>query len=207
MDYGATITPLAEPKREGYTFSGWSEIPATMPAHDVTITATFADNPHTLTFMIDEDIYSSHIYSYGAEILVPIVEEKVGYTFSGWGDVAPTMPDNDLVYRAYYYVNQYKLTYLIDGVVYKTLNVDYDSAITPLGTAEDDDYYYAWEDEPATMPAHDVEVHAVITSVAPLLPEEAGDRPANVYYDLQGREVTNPVKGNIYIRNKKKIVY
>ena len=102
--------------------------------------------------------------------------------------------------------HMYKLTYLIDGTVYKTLDVEEGKRITPLGTAEDDDYYYAWEDEPATMPAHDVEVHAVITSVAPLLPEEAGGRPANVYYDLQGREVANPVKGNIYILNGKKIV-
>ena len=41
MEYGATITPEAEPTKEGYTFSGWSEIPTTMPAHDVIVTGTF----------------------------------------------------------------------------------------------------------------------------------------------------------------------
>ena len=41
IEYGATITPEVEPTKEGYTFSGWSEIPATMPAHDVTVTGTF----------------------------------------------------------------------------------------------------------------------------------------------------------------------
>ena len=41
VEYGATITPEAEPTKEGYTFSGWSEIPETMPAHDVTVTGTF----------------------------------------------------------------------------------------------------------------------------------------------------------------------
>ena len=30
-----------EPVREGYSFSGWSEIPKTMPAHDVIVTGTF----------------------------------------------------------------------------------------------------------------------------------------------------------------------
>jgi hypothetical protein len=56
------------------------------------------------------------------------------------------------------------------------------------------------------MPAHDVEVHAIITSIAPLLSGEAGGRPVNVYYDLLGRKVKNPQKGHIYIVNGKKIV-
>jgi hypothetical protein len=38
---GDKITPEAEPTKSGYTFSGWSNIPATMPAYDVTITGTF----------------------------------------------------------------------------------------------------------------------------------------------------------------------
>ena len=40
---GETITPEANPTKDGYTFSGWSEIPTTMPAHDVTITGTFTE--------------------------------------------------------------------------------------------------------------------------------------------------------------------
>ena len=44
IEEGATITPESEPTKEGYTFSGWSEIPETMPAHDVTVTGTFEKN-------------------------------------------------------------------------------------------------------------------------------------------------------------------
>ena len=40
---GDAITPEANPTKDGYTFSGWSEIPTTMPAHDVTITGTFTE--------------------------------------------------------------------------------------------------------------------------------------------------------------------
>jgi hypothetical protein len=40
--YGATITPLDEPVREGFTFSGWLNVPETMPAQDVTISGTFS---------------------------------------------------------------------------------------------------------------------------------------------------------------------
>ena len=41
IEYGATITPIAEPVKEGYDFSGWSEVPETMPAQDVTVTGSF----------------------------------------------------------------------------------------------------------------------------------------------------------------------
>ena len=41
VEQGTSITPEAEPTKEGYTFSGWSEIPTTMPAEDVTVTGTF----------------------------------------------------------------------------------------------------------------------------------------------------------------------
>ena len=43
---GETITPVLAPTKEGFTFSGWSEIPETMPDHDVTITGTFIANTY-----------------------------------------------------------------------------------------------------------------------------------------------------------------
>ncbi|MBR6031942.1 MAG: InlB B-repeat-containing protein [Bacteroidaceae bacterium] len=39
--YGTAITPEAAPTKDGYIFSGWSEIPETMPAHDVVVTGRF----------------------------------------------------------------------------------------------------------------------------------------------------------------------
>ena len=39
--FNAEIVPEPEPSKNGYIFSGWSVIPATMPANDVTITGTF----------------------------------------------------------------------------------------------------------------------------------------------------------------------
>ena len=38
-----------EPVREGFAFSGWSEIPETMPAHDVTVTGSFVAVPKCAT--------------------------------------------------------------------------------------------------------------------------------------------------------------
>lgn len=44
LNYGDAVTPEPAPTKEGYTFSGWSDIPTTMPAHDVIITGSFTKN-------------------------------------------------------------------------------------------------------------------------------------------------------------------
>ena len=62
------IFPEDDPTKEGYTFSGWSEIPESMPAHDVTVTGTFSINSYKLTYMIDDKVYKEVMYEYEATI-------------------------------------------------------------------------------------------------------------------------------------------
>ncbi|MBR1917267.1 MAG: C10 family peptidase [Bacteroidaceae bacterium] len=197
LDFGEAITTAAAPTKPGFTFSGWSSIPATMPAHDVTVTGTFADNPHTIVFKIDGEVYSTSVLSYGASITVPEVPDREGYTFSGWGDVVKTMPDNDLEYTAQFNVNSYTLTYLVDGKVYNTYTVEYGTEITPEGNPEDDDFFYAWEDVPATMPARNVEVNAYITGLAGWM---AASNTKIQIFTLSGERINTLQKGVNIIR-------
>ena len=93
---GAAITPLAEPTKEGYTFSGWSETPATMGTEDITITGTFAINKYKITYIVDGITLAEDSIAYGSAI-TPLAEPtKEGYTFSGWSEIPATMGTEDI---------------------------------------------------------------------------------------------------------------
>ena len=95
-DFGADVTAIAEPTKEGYTFSGWSEVPATMPANDVEVTGTFTINNYTITYIVDGEEYATETYDFGAVVTPIAAPVKVGYTFSGWSEIPATMPANDV---------------------------------------------------------------------------------------------------------------
>ena len=164
VEYGATITPEAEPTKEGYTFSGWSEIPETMPAHDVTVTGTFSINKYKLTYIVDGAEYKTYEIEYNATITAEAEPTKEGYTFSGWSEIPSTMPPYDVAVTGSFNINSYKLTYMIDDKVYKEAMYEYGATITPEPKPEGDYATFEWIDLPQTMPAHDVVVHASYTS-------------------------------------------
>ena len=89
---GDAITPEAAPTKTGYTFSGWSEIPTTMPDHDVTITGTFTPKTYKLTYVVDEETYKTYNVAYGSTITPEPAPTKNGYRFSGWEGLPETMP-------------------------------------------------------------------------------------------------------------------
>ncbi len=95
--YGAEITLIDSPEKEGYTFSGWSNVPETMPAEDIIITGAFTVNYYKVTYIVDGETYATDSIAYGAEITLIDSPEKEGYTFSGWSDVPETMPAEDII--------------------------------------------------------------------------------------------------------------
>ena len=93
------------PEKEGYTFSGWSEIPETMPDHDVEVTGTFTVNMYNLIYMVDGEEYRTVEIEYGAVITPEDGPEKEGYTFTGWSEIPETMPANDVTVTGIYEKN------------------------------------------------------------------------------------------------------
>lgn len=156
IEEGETITPEEIPTKEGYTFSGWSEIPETMPAHDVTVTGSFSINKYKLTYVVDGEEYKSYEVEYGATITPEVYPTKEGYTFSGWSEIPGTMPANDVTITGSFTINQYQVTYIVDGEIFKTEYVEYASEITPPSVPEREGYSFAWNEYPETMPANDI---------------------------------------------------
>lgn len=94
---GTPLNLIDNPTKEGHTFSGWSEIPSTMPEEDVTITGSFSANTYKLTYMVDGMVYMSSYVTYGDAIFPMAPPTKEGYIFSGWSEIPATMPASDVV--------------------------------------------------------------------------------------------------------------
>ena len=103
QDYGTDITAPAAPTKTGYTFMGWEpEIPATMPAENMTITAKWRINQYTVTFDTDGGSAVAPItQDYGTTITAPADPTREGYTFIGWDKAIPTtMPAENMTITA-----------------------------------------------------------------------------------------------------------
>ena len=159
IEFGKAITPEPAPTKEGHTFSGWSTIPETMPAHDVTITGTFSINKYKLTYKVDGVDYKTISYDYGSTITAEAAPTKEGYTFSGWSEIPTTMPAHDVIVEGSFSINKYKLIYQVDGMEYKSYEVEYGKTITPETAPTKEGYTFSgWSEIPVTMPAHDVTI-------------------------------------------------
>ena len=136
QDYGTAINAPAAPTKTGYTFIGWdTAIPATMPAHNMTITAQWTINQYTITFDTAGGSEVAPItQNYGTTINAPAAPTKTGYTFIGWDSELPaTMPAENVTVTAQWRINSYTVTLDPNGgrVSPDALSVTY---LTPYGS-------------------------------------------------------------------------
>ena len=193
VEYGAPLTAIKAPTKEGYTFDGWSGLPETMPAHDVTVTGSYTVNTYTLTFKIGEDVISEMTVAYGSEIVEPTAPEKEGHTFAGWDEHPATMPASDLTISGSYTVNSYKLTYMIGETVLSESDVEYGAPLTAIKAPTKEGYTFdGWSGLPETMPAHDVTVTGSYTVNTYTLTFKIGEDVISEMTVAYGSEIVEP---------------
>lgn len=186
LNFGATITPEENPIKEGYTFSGWSDIPETMPPHDVTVEGKFNINSYTLKYVLDGEEYKSYTLNFGTAITPEEDPTKEGYTFSGWSDIPETMPAHDVTVEGTFNINVHKITWKLDGETFAETEVGYGETIVAPEVPEKDGYEFTgWENIPETMPDEDITIYGKYSPVSSIALIMANKKKANVY-TLQG---------------------
>lgn len=103
VTYGTVLTPETAPSKEGYTFSGWSVIPTTMPSHDVIVVGSFTANKYKVRYYVGEQLWAEDEVVYGSKLTLRdyTPADANRYSFAGWDGVKfETMPAKDIEYRA-----------------------------------------------------------------------------------------------------------
>ena len=193
--YGTSITPIDSPTKEGCTFSGWSEIPSTMPAHDVIVTGAFTIGQYKLTYVIDGETYKVYSLNYDTAIIPETEPVKEGYTFSGWSWLPSKMPANDVTVTGSFTINKYSIIYIIDNSIFKNDKLEYGAKVTPPSAPVRDGYDFAWNNHPETMPAEDVIVigtYSPITGISNVSSRQ-GTNNAGDYIHLSGLQPNETV--------------
>ena len=166
QDYGTPITAPADPIREGYTFIGWDrDIPKTMPAENITVTAQWEINQYTITFDTNGGSEIAPItQDYGTEITAPDNPTRKGYTFKGWDKEIPeTMPAENITVTAQWEINRYTITFdTAGGSDIAPITQDYGTNITaPADPTREGYTFIGWDKAiPTTMPAENITVTA-----------------------------------------------
>ena len=199
QDYGTPITAPADPTREGYTFIGWDrEIPTTMPAEDMTVTAQWEINQYTITFDTNGGSEIAPItQDYGTKITTPADPTRKGYTFKGWDKEIPkTMPAENMTVKAQWEINQYAITFDTNGgSEIAPITQDYGTKITtPADPTRKGYTFKGWDKEiPKTMPAENMTVKAQweINQYAITFDTNGGSEIAPITQDY-GTKITTP---------------
>ena len=173
---GETITLTVSPA-EGYELESLTVMAGneavtvannqfTMPASDVTVTATFTINSYDLTIhylYLDgtqaAPTYTETIeYNTAYSVASPAV---TGYTASQ-DTVMGIMGAEDVIERVIYSVNSYNITYINDLDTFEVVTYDYGDTIDAMSEPEKEDYIFTgWNPaEPITMPDSNMTLYA-----------------------------------------------
>ena len=178
--FGTDVTVrTAHPEKEGYTFTGWTNIANIvtvdangqfkMPAENVRFDATFEINKYNVTYKVDDKVVGTDVYDFNADVAIRPVPTKEGYTFTGWkiGNADAEnfkMPAHDVIIEGTFAINRYTVTYKVDTEVVGTDVYDFNSDVVIRDVPTKEGYTFSgWKIGNADaknfkMPAHDVTI-------------------------------------------------
>ena len=159
-EFGAAVSAPEYTVPEGHTFSGWN-IPETMPAENLVLDAALTVNSYSITYTINGEEYTAQTYEFGAAVSAPEYTVPEGHTFSGW-NIPETMPAENLVLDAALTVNEYTVTYNINGEIYAIQVYAYGEEVFAPAYDVPDHFTFSGWDTPATMPAENIVLDATL---------------------------------------------
>ena len=165
VKFGDAVADYEYAAPTGYTFSGWTDKPETMPASNITVNGTTTAKTYTVTWKVDGEVVGTTTETFGQPIADFNYDAPVGSTFSGWLDKPETMPDNEnLVINGTLRADIHTITWKVNGEVIATTNAVYGAEIADYDYTAPTGYTFSgWTDKPATMPANNIEVNGTTT--------------------------------------------
>lgn len=215
--YGDTVTPPADPVRDGdseytYTFAGWDPTITTVTGN-TTYKATYKATPvpkpqYTITFQDwDGEIISQEVYEEGSTIVVPEspnrpADSNFTYAFAGWSPDVSTTAMSDATYMATYTATAIPKEYTItfqdwDGsIIAQDVYEEGSTIVIPADPTRpaDDSFTYefaGWSPNVSTTATADATYMATYTATA--IPEPVPDKYTITFVDWNGKIISKEV--------------
>lgn len=202
VPYGTDVAEPLAPTKANYNFAGWSDgtqivvFPYTMPATNVTLTATWVRATSNLTWNDENGSeIQSGTYFEGDPIVHPAAPAKEGHTHTGWTPALTTVPVDDVVFTPVYTANQYFVTFLVNGEQYSSGQQTYGTAIQfPADPTLDHFTFAGWDNTSATVTGH-LTINATWSGPNPW-------DVNGVTYQPWTSTIALPTEGNYYLLNE-----
>ena len=131
----------------GYSWTGWINEPATMPAQDYTVNSSLVPNDYALDYYVDSSLWKSVTYPYKSSVTPQYYTPPTGKQFSGWYNEPTTMPAVDhyeVTGKTGY--NMHDVTFMIDSsTVYASYKFAYGDPIPELEIQKEGFIFLGWE--------------------------------------------------------------
>ena len=137
---GSKATKPENPEKTGFTFKYWklgdSEFNFDTPiTQEITLVAEWEIIKYSVTYKIDNEIYTSQQIDYNTKAEKPAEPEKRGHTFQYWmlGNEEfnfDTLITDNIELTAYFTINSYKVSFISEGVKVADVPVVYNNTVS-----------------------------------------------------------------------------